>query len=80
MSITVDAVRAALSQVIDPNTGKDLVSSRSAKNIRVEGSDVKLDVELGYPAKSQIEPIRALVREALAKLPGIGKVEADVHA
>jgi hypothetical protein len=25
----------------------------------VEGGDVSVDVELGYPAKSQIEPLRA---------------------
>ncbi|MGV3654011.1 MAG: iron-sulfur cluster assembly protein, partial [Noviherbaspirillum sp.] len=39
MSITIDAVKEALSGVVDPNTGKDLVSSKSAKNIRVDGSD-----------------------------------------
>jgi ATP-binding protein involved in chromosome partitioning len=30
-----------------------------------------LDVELGYPAASQIAPIRQLVEEALGKLPGV---------
>jgi len=80
MSITVEAVKSALSQVIDPNTGRDLVSSKSAKNIQVDGADVRLDVELGYPAKSQIEPVRAMVRAALAGLPGIGRIEANVHS
>ena len=54
MSVTPDAVKAALVQVIDPNTGIDLVASRSAKNIKVDGNKVSLDVELGYPAKSQL--------------------------
>ena len=58
MSITVEAVKAALAAVIDPNTGRDLVSGKSAKNIQVDGNDVAFDVELGYPAKSQIDPIR----------------------
>lgn len=78
MSITVDAIKAALLQVVDPNTGKDLISGKSAKNIRVEGGKVALDVELGYPAKSQIELIRGLVTEALQKLPGVNAVEANV--
>jgi len=80
MSISIEAVKAALSGVIDPNTGKDLVSDKSAKNIRLEGADVALDVELGYPAKSQIEPIRQAVTEALRALPGIGKVSVNVHS
>jgi len=58
MSITVESATQALKQVVDPNTGKDLVSSRSARNVRVDGANVSVDVELGYPAASQIEPIR----------------------
>ncbi|HWT71581.1 MAG TPA: iron-sulfur cluster carrier protein ApbC [Oxalicibacterium sp.] len=79
MSITIEAVKAALATVIDPNTGKDLVGSRSAKNIQVNGNNVIFDVELGYPAKSQIEPIRQMCVEAVRKLDGIGNVTANVH-
>jgi ATP-binding protein involved in chromosome partitioning len=56
MAITVEQATEALKRVIDPNTGKDLVSTRSARNVRVDGGDVSVDVELGYPAASQIEP------------------------
>lgn len=80
MSITIDAVKAALSQVIDPNTGKDLVSGKSAKNIRVDGADVSFDVELGYPANSQIEPIRKAVIAAVRALDGAGNVSANVYS
>ena len=79
MSITVEDVKAALATVIDPNTAKDLVASRSAKNIRIDGADIALDVELGYPAKSQVEGIKAAVETALAALPGAGKVSANVY-
>ena len=61
MAITAQQIQDALQGVLDPNTGKDLVTSRSVKNIKVTGSDVSLDVELGYPAKSQIEGIRSAV-------------------
>ena len=79
MSITVEEIKAALLQVIDPNTGKDLIRGKEARNIRVEGGRVLLDVELGYPAASQIAPIRQLVEEALGKLPGVTGVEANVY-
>jgi ATP-binding protein involved in chromosome partitioning len=80
MSITLESIRDALSQVIDPNTGKDLLATKSAKNIQIDGANVSLDVELGYPAKSQIEPIRAAVTTAISTLSGVGQVSVNVYA
>ncbi|MDB5759530.1 MAG: mrp [Burkholderia sp.] len=80
MSITVEAVKAALAAVVDPNTGRDLVTGKSAKNIRLDGDDVAFDVELGYPAKSQIDPIRRAVIAAVRAIPGVGNVSANVHS
>ena len=65
MAIDRDRINEALSAVIDPNTDTDLVKSRSVRNIRIEGDVVHLDIELGYPAASQIEPLRARVIDAL---------------
>jgi ATP-binding protein involved in chromosome partitioning len=78
MSITAEDVKAALSAVVDPNTNKDFVSSKSVKNIQVDGGNVALDVELGYPAKSQIAGIRSAVIAALRQLPGIENVSVNV--
>ena len=80
MAITQEAVKSALGTVLDPNTGKDLVSGKSAKNIRIDGADVHVDIELGYPAASQLEPIGNAARTALAGLPGVGKVEVNVYS
>ena len=79
MSITADDVKAALAKVIDPNTGKDFVSSKSVKNIQVDGADVAFDLELGYPAKSQIAPLRALAVNAVKTIPGVGNVSVSVQ-
>jgi ATP-binding protein involved in chromosome partitioning len=80
MSITTDAVKAALSRVIDPNTGKDLVTGRTVKNIDISGNDVRFDVELGYPARSQAESIRTAAVAAVATIPQAGRVEAKVYS
>jgi ATP-binding protein involved in chromosome partitioning len=77
MSLTVDRVTECLKTIIDANTGKDLVTSRSARNIRVDGDNVSVDVELGYPAASQIEPLRVRVIDSLKKV-GAGNVSANV--
>jgi ATP-binding protein involved in chromosome partitioning len=79
MSITVEQATDALRGVIDPNTGKDLVAGKSARNIRVDGASVILDVELGYPAISQVDLIRRAVISALRALPGVDNVSANVY-
>ena len=78
MSLDQQTVTEALKQVIDPNTGKDFVAGRSIRNLSVQGGEVRFDVELGYPAKSQHEPIRALLSEAVSKLAGVERVEVKV--
>jgi len=78
MSLTEQSVQEALRAVVDPVTQKDLISSRSVKNIRVSGADVSLDVELGYPARHWIEPVRTLVIDAL-KSAGAGNVSANIN-
>ncbi|MBN9430177.1 MAG: iron-sulfur cluster carrier protein ApbC [Burkholderiales bacterium] len=78
MSITVEQATEALKTIIDPNTRKDLVSGRSARNVRVDGGHVSVDVELGYPAVSQVDLIRRQVVDALSALPGVTQVSANV--
>lgn len=77
MSVTQEQVTEALKAVIDPNTGKDLVSSRSARST-VEDGRVQVVVELGYPANSQRERIAGLVREALSQLEGVTSLDVKV--
>ena len=78
MSINLEQVHTALKGVIDPNTGRDFLATKSARNIRVDGNDISLDVELGYPAKSQVDPLRREVIKALKALPGAGNISANV--
>lgn len=77
MSLNETQVQEALRQLVDPNTGKDYVSTRSVRNVRVADSSVSLDVELGYPGKSQHEPIRRQVTQAL-KQAGAATVSVNV--
>jgi ATP-binding protein involved in chromosome partitioning len=72
-----DQIFSALSGVIDPNTGKDFVSTKQLKNLQVNGGDVSFDVELGYPAKSQIPQLRSALIAAAKKVEGVGNVSAN---
>jgi len=80
MSITEQQVRTALASAVDPNTGKDFVSSRAVRNIRVDGADVSFDIELGYPARTQIDAIRKQAIAAVKGVAGVGNVSANVYS
>ncbi len=75
---TTEQLLQALQTVIDPNTGKDFVSTKTLKNLQVEGADVSFDVELGYPAKSQIPGIRQALIAAAKGVAGVSNVSANV--
>ncbi len=68
----------ALTKVLDPNTGKDFVSSRALKNLRIEGTDVAFQVELGYPAKSQHAALRKAFISAARSVSGVGNVSVEI--
>jgi len=72
------AIKQALQAVIDPNTGRDFVSTRQLKNLRVTGSDVAFEVELGYPAASQIDGLRSALIAAARSVEGVANVSVSV--
>ena len=78
MPLTESALLDALKTVIDPNTGKDLVSSKQLKNLQIEGGDVSFDVELGYPAKSQMPLLRKALVAAARSVAGVDNVSANL--
>ncbi len=78
MTVTEQAVMDALKGVIDPNTGRDFVSTKAIKNFNLSDGDVAFDVELGYPAKSQIPGFRKDLIAAAKSVAGVANVSVNV--
>ncbi len=70
----------SLRRVVNPDTGRDFVSTKQLRNLRIEGGDVAFDVELGYPAKTRHEAIRRSLIEAAKSVPGVANVSASVSS
>jgi len=79
MAVTEQQIQDALKKLIDPNTQKDFVSTKSVRGIKVDGEKVVVDILLGYPAKSQLEPVREAVTKAIRAVPGVGGVSVNVQ-
>ncbi len=78
MAIHEPDLLQALQAVVDPETGRDFVSTRQLRNLRVEGSDVAFDVELGYPARSQADGLRRTLIEAARTVAGVANISVNV--
>ena len=78
MSVSQSALLDALKTVVDPNTGTDFVSTKQLKNLRVEGTDVAFDVELGYPGNSQIPALQRALIAAARGVEGVSNVSANL--
>ncbi len=72
------ALLEALKTVIDPNTGTSLVSGKQLKNLHIDGGDVSFDVELGYPAKSQMPALRSALIAAARGVGGVANVSVNL--
>src|ERR1044071_50855 len=78
MPVTESAVLEALKSVTDPNTGRDFVSTKQLKNLRIDGGNVDFDVELGYPAKSQVAALRKALIAAARGVAGVENVGVNI--
>lgn len=74
----VEQIKALLSSVLDPNTGKDFISTKSIKNIQLQNGVASIDVELAYPAKSQFELIAEIIKKALSELTEVKQTNVTV--
>ena len=80
VTVTEQAIMDALKSVVDPNTGRDFVSSKAIRNFACKDGDVSFDVELGYPAKSQVAGFRKALIAAAKGVPGVDNASVNVSS
>jgi ATP-binding protein involved in chromosome partitioning len=72
--VTEEAVREALSTVIEPELHRDLVSLNMVRDLQVEGNDVTFTIMLTTPACPLRGKMESDARAALSQVPNIGDV------
>lgn len=81
MSVTRERIEKVLTDIVEPGTGRDLVSAGMVKAITVAPSGsvsfvIEVDPQLGTAA----EPLRAQAEAAVAAIEGVSKVTAVLTA
>ncbi|MBV5297710.1 MAG: iron-sulfur cluster carrier protein ApbC [Rhodoferax sp.] len=78
MTVTQQSILTALQQVVNPNTGRDFVSTKAIKNLTISDGDVVFEVELGYPANSQMPGFRKDLIAAAKSVAGVANVSVNM--
>ncbi len=78
--LTKAEIETALKSFIDPNHGLDLIAAKSVRSINIENNHVAVKIELGYPANSYHQALKAGVEKHLTSLPGLAGVSVEVSS
>jgi ATP-binding protein involved in chromosome partitioning len=80
MAVTEAAIRQALSVVMDPDLGRDIVSLGFVKNVKIDGGRIAFDVELTTPACPVKEDLKRQAHAAVMGLGGVDQVDITMTA
>lgn len=76
--ITRESIELQLKNYVEPCLGKDLISAGVVKNIEVKGTDVEINLNLGFPADGYHANLSQALQGELAKVSGIGNVSVQI--
>ena len=79
-SVTRDDIAAALSAIMDEDSGKDVVSAGLIQGLVVREGHVGFSLEVDPKKGAQKEPLRKACEEAVKRLPGVLSVTAVLTA
>jgi ATP-binding protein involved in chromosome partitioning len=78
-AVSREQVEKILSGIIDPNSKADLISSKSIKDITINGSAVTVAVQLGYPSEGYKQDLIDTITNALGE-QGISELSVEVSS
>ena len=74
-TIAQEEILAALSQIKDPDLGRDIVTLGFVKDLRIDGGNVSFAIELTTPACPVRDQMKEDAHRAVRPLPGVERVE-----
>ena len=77
-TVTKDTIEEALSGIVDPHTGLDLVTGKSVNDCVVDNQNVSIDLVLGYPANGWHPNLKQEVVDVVSKLENIQSVDVRI--
>ena len=76
--VTQARIEEQLATYIDPYLERDLVSTKSVKDIKVDGDKVEVSVVLGFPASGYHEELAGKLKALLESVDGVSSATVNV--
>ncbi|MFW5741883.1 MAG: P-loop NTPase [Spirochaetota bacterium] len=80
MSITREAVEAALATIIDPDLGRNIVELGFIKQIDISDGHVSLEIELTTPACPVRDQFRSQAQSLVSQIEGVSSVDVQLSS
>ncbi len=77
--ISRETIELALTAVQDIHLDQDLIAADMVKEIQIDGNNISLSLQMGYPAESYTETLRKSVINQLRQLPGMGEITVKIN-
>jgi len=73
-----ESVMALLAEINDENSGRDLVSAGTVREVGIHDDQVNVDIRLGYPLNDQDGALASMIKARLESDPGIEKASVNI--
>ena len=80
MTVSREAVEAALARVVDPGQGKDLMTADVVRALSIQGDKVSFIIEVDPARGEAMEPVRKAAEAAVGAVEGVSSVSAILTA
>jgi len=78
--VNASQIEEALKAYIDPYTDKNLVVTKSIRDIKVDGDKVSVDVQLGYPAEGFKGEMAGKLKEIAEAVEGVSEATITISS
>jgi len=76
--VTKALIEEAIKGYVEPHMGKNLIDAKCVKTVDINGGNVDVTVELGFPADGIKDELAGAVKEMVASVDGVSSVNINV--
>src|SRR5215475_8108331 len=80
MPVNQEKVLEVLRSINDPGLKRDIVSLDFVRDLKIEGSTVKLRLVINTPISPSKSKLKEIIRDKLRTIPGVDEVETKMES